>query len=387
MNASLNVAGQLSANGGIRTPRLNIENAAQFSSSGARLLAYGNYVTLGMGCLENLALAQDTNGRLMMCSANYWVVANNNYPLSQVNAGDSCGPEEGAAAYLPNGLMAICRGRKWQAAAMGKQVAGQPCTTTGMMAAEITAQGVSNLLVCQPKSDGGLAWSTSIYARAKAEAAREGDSCNTDQINAMASNSNGAQSGILRCTSNGRGGAQWRMPFKKQTEEIIDPNEYLAVDFRWKDWHRNQLGSWWWGQTIPRQITLRHWKNGVVINSWENVKEGFGDDNGLYHVYAAAGGDYPYENFSRARFHFSYITPMDPTEWTKPMFRRPANTCMNCYLDDDGRAGGPDRREVKFEPMFLEFNFYNKDGTDNGSEHYYQLVAFKKKRWTYLATE
>jgi len=386
MTKGLAVAGELNANGGIRTSRLNIENAAQFSDSGARLLAYGNYVTVGMGCLENLALAQDANGRLMMCTANYWEVANNNYGLSQVNAGDSCSPE-GSTAYLPNGLMAICRSRKWQAAAMGNQVAGQSCTIKGMMAAEITAQGTTNLLVCQAGSDGGLSWATSIYARAKAEVAREGDSCNTDQINAMASNGNGDQAGILRCTSNGSGAAQWRMPFKKLTEEIIDPNEYLAADFRWKDWHRNVLGSWWWGQAITGKVTLKHIKNGVVINSWENTKPMIGDDDGLYALAQPAGGDFPYENFSRVRFHFSYMTPMDPSEWTKPMFRRPAFSCMNCYLDDDGTSGGPDRREVFFEPMYLEFNFYNKGGTDYGETHYYQLVMFKKKRWTYLATE
>ena len=37
--------------------------------------------------------------------------ANNNYGLSQVNAGESCSPE-GSAAYLPSGLMAICRSGK-----------------------------------------------------------------------------------------------------------------------------------------------------------------------------------------------------------------------------------------------------------------------------------
>jgi len=386
MDKSLEVSGQLKANGGVRTGNLNIENGAQFSSSGARLLAYGNHVTVGMGCLENLALAQDSNGRLMMCTSNYWEAANSNYGLSQVKAGDSCSPE-GSAAYLPNGLMAICKGSKWQAAAMGNQVAGQSCTTKGMMAAEITAQGVANLLVCQAGSGGGLAWSASIYARAKAEVAKEGDNCNTDQINAMASNSNGNQSGILRCISNGSGGAQWKMPFKKYTEEIIDPNEYLAVDFRWMDWHRNQLGSKWWGQTIPGQITLKHWKNGELVNKWDNVKDRFGDDKGLYHVDAAAGGNYPNENYSHARFHFSYITPMEPSEWTEPMFRRPAFTCMNCYLDDDGRSNGPDRREVDFKPMYLEFKFYNKGGGENGEIHYYQLIMFKKKRWTYLTTE
>ncbi|MDR6584070.1 hypothetical protein HBH1_04474 [Herbaspirillum sp. BH-1] len=392
MDKSLEVSGQLKANGGVRTGNLNIENGAQFSSSGARLLAYGNYVTVGMGCLENLALAQDSNGRLMMCTSNYWEAANSNYGLSQVKAGDSCSPD-GSAAYLPNGLMAICREHKWQPAAMGSQVSGQPCTTKGMMAAEITAQGVANLLVCQASSSGGLAWSASIYARPKAEVAREGDSCNTDQINALASNRNGDESGILRCTSNGSGGAQWRMPFKKLTEEIIDPDEYLAADFHWMDWHINQLGSWWWGQAITGKVTLKHFKNGKVINSWENTKPLIGEDDGLYALDQAAGGKYPNENFSRVRFHFSYMTPMEPSEWTEPMFRRPAFTCMNCYLDDDGRVGnpkkpsGPDRREVFFEPMYLEFNFYNDGGGRNGEIHYYQLIMFKKKRRTYLTTE
>ncbi len=385
MEKSLDVAGHLKASGGVSTAYLNVENGSQLTGEGARLLANGNFVTPGAACTQNLALAQDTSGRLMMCAAGRWQTANNNYGLSQVNAGESCSPE-GSAAYLPSGLMAICRSGKWQAAAMGNQVAGQSCTTKGMMAAELTAQGVANLLVCQSKSDGGLAWSTSIYARAKTEVAREGDSCNTDQINAVASNSNGDQSGILRCTSNGSGGAQWKMPFKKYTEEIIDPNEYLVVDFSWKDWHRNVLGSFWWGQTIPGQITLKHWKNGAPIKSWNNLSSMSGDDNGLYVRNNAAGGDYPYENYSRARFEFN-DTPMDPSEWTTPMIRRPAFTCMNCYLDDDGRDGGPDRRQIFFLPRFLEFYFYNKGGTDNGTIHYYQLIMFKKKRWTYLATD
>jgi len=385
MEKSLDVAGQLNASGGVRTTLLNVENGSQLTRDGARLLANGDFVKPGTKCAQNLALAQDNTGRLMMCATDSWQTANSNYGLSKVNAGDSCSPD-GSAAYLPNGLMAICRSSKWQAAAMGNQVAGQSCTTKGMMAAEITAQGVANLLVCQTRSDGGLAWSTSIYARPKAEVAREGDSCTTDQINAVASNSNGDQAGILRCTSNGSGGAQWRMPFKKYTEEIIDPNEYLAVDFSWKDWHRNQLGSWWWGQTIPGPVSLKHWRNGVLVKSWNNLTNGYGDDNGLYVRNNAAGGDYPNENYSRVRFEFS-DTPFNPSEWTKPMIRRPAFTCMNCYLDDDGSSGGPDRRDIFFLPNFLEFYFYNKGGTDNGTVHYYQLVMFKKKRWTYLATE
>ncbi len=379
---SLDVAGQLTAKGGLYTNKINVEKGAQLSDHGSRLLAYGNHVWLGQGCLENLALAQDANGRLMMCSSNYWEVANNNYGLSQVNAGDSCNPE-GSAAYLPNGLMAICKSRKWQAAAMSNQVAGQSCTTKGMMAAEITAQGVANLLVCQDSS-GGLAWSNSIYARPKTEVAREGDSCNTDQINSVASNSNGDQSGILKCASNGSGGAQWKLPFKKYTDETIDHNEYLAVDFSWKDWYANP-GSYW-GQTVQGQIHLKHWKNGVAINSWENKQVPHGPDNGLYfYGYGDAGGDYPNENFSRARFDFT--PPLNPSEWTKPMFRRPAGTCIDCYLNDDGSNGGPDRREIYFQPGFLEFYFYNKWGTDYGATRYYQLVMFKKKRWTYLATE
>lgn len=389
MEKSLDVAGQLNANGGVRTTHLNVENGSQITVDGARLLANGNFVTLGTSCAQSLALAQDTTGRLMMCAAGTWQTANNNYGLTQVNAGDSCSPE-GSAAYLPNGLMAICRSSKWQAAAISNQVADQPCTTKGMMAAEITAKGVANLLVCQASSGGALTWSTSIYARAKAEVAREGASCNADQINALASNSNGDESGILRCISNGSGGAQWKLPFKKYTEEIIDTNEYLAVDFSWRDlWFHPALGLA--GQTVPGQIHLKHWKNGVAINSWENKQTMSGRDNGLYfYRYRSVGGDYPNDNFSRGRFDFS--PPMDPSEWTKPIFRRPNSACENCYFDDDRKDGDPNRRVIVFLPNFLEFNFYNAHNAPSsiagiGEFHYYQLVMFKKKSRTYLTTE
>ncbi|UIN19850.1 polymer-forming cytoskeletal protein [Herbaspirillum frisingense] len=387
MEKSLAVAGELNANGGVRTGNLNVENGAQLSGSGARLLADGNFVTLGKSCAQNLALAQDTTGRLMICAAGSWQTANNNYGLSQVNVGDSCGPD-GSAAYLPNGLMAICRSSKWQAAAISNQASGQPCSTQGMMAAEITAQGVANLLVCQASGSGGLTWSTSnIYARSKAEVAREGDSCNTDQINALASNRNGDESGILRCTSNGSGGAQWKLPFKKYTEETIDTNEYLAVDFGWRDhWYHPVQGLW--GQTILGQVHLKHWKDGVAINSWENKQEVRGPDNGLYFFRNRdVGGDYPNENFSRARFEFT--PPLNPSEWTKPIFRRPNSSCTNCYLDDDGKDGGPNRRVIVFHPNFLEFNFYNPaTGSLRGDINYYQFVMFKKKTGrTYLITE
>lgn len=389
MEKSLDVDGQLNASGGVRTPHLDIRNGSQITSDGARLLVNGDYVTLGTTCAQNLALAQDATGRLMMCAAGNWKTANNNYALSQVNAGDSCN-SEGSAAYLPNGLMAICRDRKWQAAAMGSQVAGQPCTTKGMMAAEITAQGVANLLVCQAGSGDGLAWSTSIHARPKAELAKEGDSCNTDQINAMARSSKSAQAGVLMCTSNGKGGAQWQLPFKKYTEDSVDTNEYLAADFAWKDWHYGSLGSWWWGQVIVGPVTLNHWKNGVIIKSWNNVTGMSGPDNGLYGVPKPSGGDYPSENFSFVHFDFDPANPMDPSEWTAPVFRMPTFTCSNCYRDDDAPAGeraGPNRREVLFRPTYLNFGFYNQYGSDNGTLHYYQLVLFKKKRRTYLMVD
>ncbi len=391
MEKSLDVAGQLNAKGGVSTAHLNIENGTQLTSDGARLLVNGDFVTLGTKCVQNLALAQDTTGRLMMCAAGSWQTANNNYGLSQVNAGDSCSPD-GSAAYLPNGLMAICREHKWQPAAMGSQVSGQSCTTKGMMAAEITAQGVANLLVCKAGSGSGLVWSASIYARPKAEVAKEGDSCNTDQINALASNSNSEESGILRCTANGRGGAQWKMPFKKYTEWTIDTNEYLAADFSWKDWYISRVS--YWGQTIQGPVTLNHWKDGVIIKRWENKQEPHGPDNGLYaHPNRDAGGIFPHENYSRVRFEFN-DTPINTLEWTEPKFRRPAGTCENCYLDDDGRVGdpknpsGPDRRKIFFDSGYLEFHFYNKGGTNYGAVHYYQLIMFKKKRVrTYLITE
>ncbi|EOA03736.1 Large exoprotein involved in heme utilization or adhesion [Herbaspirillum frisingense GSF30] len=392
MEKSLDVAGQLNAKGGVSTAHLNIENGTQLTSDGARLLVNGDFVTLGTKCAQNLALAQDTTGRLMMCAAGSWQTANNNYGLSQVNAGDSCSPD-GSAAYLPNGLMAICREHKWQPAAMGSQVSGQSCTTKGMMAAEITAQGVANLLVCKAGSGSGLAWSASIYARPKAEVAKEGDSCNTDQVNALASNRNGDESGILRCTSNGSGGAQWKLPFKKYTEEIIDTGEYLVVDFSWREyWYHPALGLQ--GQTVQgEKVHLTHWKNGVPINSWANKQETRGLDKGLYFFRNREfGGNYPDDNYSRMLFKFN--PPMNPSEWTKPKFRRPSSSCTNCYFDDDGKAGGPDRRYTNFQPDSLEIDFYNNPVYTSpgvvslrGNVSYYQFVMFKKKRWTYLTTE
>lgn len=391
MEQSLDVAGKLTATGGVRAFGLNVESGGQFSPHGAQLKAYGDFVTLGASCAQNLALAQDGNGRLMMCSSGSWQKATNNvYGLSQVTVGDSCSPE-GSAAYLTNGLMAICKGGKWQPAAIDTQVAGQACTTKGMMAAEITAQGVANLLVCQASSGSSLTWSPSIYARPKTEVASEGASCNTDQINAMARNSNSSQSGMLMCTSNGSGGAQWQMPFKKVTEDTIDTNEYLVVDFSWKDWHRNLLGSWWWGQTVMGPITLKHMKNGVLVKSWNNATGMYGDDNGLYAVTAPAGGHYPSDNYSRAEFNFSYPSElMDPSEWTEPVFRRPSFTCTDCYYGDDlpgGTGAGPNRRSIRFTPYYLEFTFFNDYGTDNGTVHYYQLVMFKKVHRTYLTVD
>ncbi|HZG22717.1 MAG TPA: polymer-forming cytoskeletal protein [Herbaspirillum sp.] len=390
MEKSLAVSGELNASGGMRTSNINVENGAQLSGSGSRFLANGGFVAQGGSCAQNLALAQDNSGRLMMCASGSWQPATNNvYGLLQVNAGDSCSPE-GAAAYLPNGLMAICKAGTWQPATLGTQVSGQACSAAGMMAAEITAQGVANLLVCQASGGGGLTWSPSIYARPKMETAREGANCELDQINAMARNSDSPQSGVLMCTLNTSGGAQWQVPFKTFKEDSIDTNEYLAVDFGWKDWHRNVLGSWWWGQTIIGPITLNHWKNGVVIKSWNNSTSMLGDDNGLYVKSAAAGGRYPNDNYSFAEFNFAYKTPMNPDEWTTPVFRRPTSACTNCYTEDDlpwGTDAGPNRRSIRFTPYYLQFSFYNEYGSDNGTVHYYQLVMFKKKRHTYLTTE
>lgn len=390
MKKTLTVDGELTANGGVRTASVNVENGPQLSRAGARLLANGGLVTEGSECPQNLSLAQDGNGRLMMCTTGKWQTATNNvYGLTLVTVGDSCTPE-GSAAYLSNGLMAICRSGKWQAASLGTQTAGQACSTKGMMAAEITAHGVSNLLVCQAGSGGSLAWSTSIYARPKAELATAGASCDVDQINAVARNSKGNDAGILMCTSDGSGGATWTVPFKKYTEDFIDKNEYLAVDFAWKDWYHGGLNSFYWGQVIMGPITLKHWKNGTVVQTWNTAypTSTLGPDNGLYVRWGNAGGDYPDENYSYARFTFD--TPMDPQEWTAPEFRMPSFTCSDCYVGDDlpaGTGAGPNRRETSFRPSEFSFAFYNKYGSNNGTIHYYQLVMFRKVHRVYLMAE
>lgn len=393
MQNSLQVAGEVNAISGVRTGQVNVENGPQLSGHGAMLKANGNFVSQGASCAQDRALAQDGNGRLVMCSAGTWQAAISDvYGLKEVKVGDKCSPD-GAAAYLPDGLMAICRGGSWQAAALNTQVAKQPCSTKGMMAAETTANGVSNLLVCQAGSDGGLSWSSSIYARPKAELASEGANCNTDQINSLARNNKDADSGILMCTANDSGGAQWRVPFKKYTDESVDYNEYLAVDFSWKDWYNGSgniffYGPFCWGQVVRGPVFLKHWKNGKAINSWNTAPPTLSlcPEGGLYMTSKPSGGKYPDENYSFAKFVFD--TPMNPAEWTTPIFRRPAYTCENCYLDDDGGTGkGPNRREVLFKPNELSFAFYNDGGSDNGGVHYYQLVMFKKIRRTYLMAE
>ncbi len=396
MQASLDVAGKLTARGGVSASSVNVENGAQLSGAGTLLKANGDFISPGSSCAQNLALAQDGMGRLMMCTAGAWQAATNNvYGLNLVNEGNGCNPD-GSAAYLPNGLMAICRSGTWQAAVLGTQVAGQSCSTKGMMAAEISAQGVSNLLVCQAGGSGGLTWSPSVYARPKAELASEGSSCNTDQINAVARNNSGPDSGLLMCTSNGVGGAQWRVPFKKYTEDTIDNNEYLALDFAWKDWYyggisfyNGRVGPYDWGQVIQGPLTLKHWKNGVVVESWDTVAPTKSRGLDWLYVYdGPSGGDYPSENYSAA--FFSFPTPLNPSEWTSPAIRMPSSACNNCYVDDDlpvGSGAGPNRREISFSPTGLSLKFYNKYGTDNGTVHYYQLVMFKKLRRVYLMAE
>ncbi|KAF1037775.1 MAG: hypothetical protein GAK35_03887 [Herbaspirillum frisingense] len=220
MQNSLTVNGKVTTYGGLQTAYVNVDKGPQIGTLGTTLQTKDGWVTQNTACALPNALAQDANGRLMLCSSGKWQTGTNNvYGLTQVNVSDSCSPN-GAAGYLPNGLMAICRSGKWQAAAIGTQVSGKTCATQGMMAAEITAQGVANLLVCQTGGGSGLTWSPSIYARPKAEIAKEGAACRTDQINALARSDSGNQSGILMCTSNDSGGAQWQVPFGKYVDNL-----------------------------------------------------------------------------------------------------------------------------------------------------------------------
>lgn len=160
----------------------------------------------------------------------------------------------------------------------------------------------------------------------------------------------------------------------------------MSVEFIWQDWYNGGLGSWWWGQQVLGPVVLKHWKDGVVIQSWANLGPSRGPGPGLYHTSGPAGGDYPNDNYSFARFNF-YPKVMDPSQWTTPLFRMYSGPCDGCTANDDlpgGTGSGPNRREASFDPLEFSFKFYNQYGSDIGFRKRYQVVMFKKYKRTYL---
>lgn len=385
VNRDLTVDGTVTGN--VHAWNINVENGAQMGAGGTRLLANGGWVTQNNPCTDNNALAQDANGRLLVCSSGSWQQATNNvYGLTQVVEGDSCNPE-GSAAYLPSGLMAICRNGKWTPASLGTQVAGQACSVAGMMAAELV-NDVANLLVCRPGPGvGGLAgssllrWSREIYARPKAEYATQGDACSVEQINAIARNRASDQAGTLMCTRIGNtNSASWQPPFDQYTENVIDKNEYIEASFNWEDYQFGGNGNYW-GQDIVGPVTLKHWKNGVLLEWWVAPTPSWNIWNHGMYVYSNlpsgdSNGTTP-RNFSRVRFDSSNgFNSFNPADWTFPIFIK----------TETGVDQVPDLgiRQIYLDTNSLVFDFYNPGISFWGWYIPYQLIMYRQFKRTYM---
>ena len=198
---------------GVSTPSLSTPGLTS-SSNGTHLTPAAD---VGMPCSVSNALAQEEGlGRLLICKNASWQFASFDTSVVVAPAANaSCYPE-GSLTLFADGTPAICRGSLW-VGALQPGVLGQACPIQGGLSSQTSAQGVSNLLVCQNGT-----WSTDIYARPMLTVVAPGAACRSDEINAIARSNAGPGTGLLMCTDDGQGHTRWQLPFAVSEQSRTD---------------------------------------------------------------------------------------------------------------------------------------------------------------------